>query len=149
MVALDVKHSIEPVKVTAGHPFYALRGVPLEQANDRTVNWLAKGKVKPEWVEAGQLQKGDYVAQVIPTETAMVDSFDADDARLYGILLGDGICQKTGCNGVFQAIHKTIPILISCVHIWLNVASIVGKMGVAKPTHKFIGQAVVKCAQCH
>ena len=28
MVALDVKHSIEPVKVTAGHPFYALRGVP-------------------------------------------------------------------------------------------------------------------------
>ncbi|MEN9423381.1 MAG: hypothetical protein RL122_764 [Pseudomonadota bacterium] len=88
MVALDVKHSIEPVKVTAGHPFYALRGVPMEQANDRTVNWLAKGKVKPEWVEAAQLQKGDYVAQVIPTETVMVDGFDADDARLYGILLG-------------------------------------------------------------
>ncbi len=88
MVALDVKHSIEPVKVTAGHPFYALRGVPLEQANDRTVNWLAKGKVKPEWVEAGQLQKGDYVAQVIPTETVMVEGFDADDAWLYGILLG-------------------------------------------------------------
>ncbi len=96
MVALDVKHSIEPVKVTAGHPFYALRGVPLEQANDRTVNWLAKGKVKPEWVEAGQLQKGDYVAQVIPTETVMVDGFDADDARLYGILLGDGHLSKDG-----------------------------------------------------
>ncbi|MDQ5768571.1 ribonucleoside-diphosphate reductase subunit alpha [Thiothrix subterranea] len=96
MVALDVKHSIEPVKVTAGHPFYALRGVPLEQANDRTVNWLAKGKVKPEWVEAAQLQKGDYVAQVIPTETVMVDGFDADDARLYGILLGDGHLSKDG-----------------------------------------------------
>ncbi|QQZ29141.1 ribonucleoside-diphosphate reductase subunit alpha [Thiothrix subterranea] len=96
MVALDVKHSIEPVKVTAGHPFYALRGVPLEQANDRAVNWLAKGKVKPEWVEAAQLQKGDYVAQVIPTETVMVDGFDADDARLYGILLGDGHLSKDG-----------------------------------------------------
>lgn len=96
MVALDVKHSIEPVKVTAGHPFYALRGVPLEQANDRTVNWLAKGKVKPEWVEAAQLQKGDYVAQVIPTETVMVDGFSVDDARLYGILLGDGHLSKDG-----------------------------------------------------
>lgn len=96
MVALDVKHSIEPVKVTAGHPFYALRGVPLEQANDRTVNWLAKNKVKPEWVEAGQLQKGDYVAQVIPTETVMVDGFSVDDARLYGILLGDGHLSKDG-----------------------------------------------------
>ncbi len=96
MVALDVKHSIEPVKVTAGHPFYALCGVPMEQANDRTVNWLAKGKVKPEWVEAAQLQKGDYVAQVIPTETVLVDGFDADDARLYGILLGDGHLSKDG-----------------------------------------------------
>ena len=57
MVALDVKHSIEPVKVTAGHPFYAMRGVPMEQANDRTVNWLAKGKVKPEWAEAANCKK--------------------------------------------------------------------------------------------
>lgn len=96
MVALDVKHSLEPVKVTAGHPFYAIRGVPLEQTNDRTVNWLAKGKVKPEWVEAAQLQKGDYVAQVIPTETVMVDGFSVDDARLYGILLGDGHLSKDG-----------------------------------------------------
>lgn len=96
MVALDVKHAIEPLKVTAGHPFYAIRGVPLEQANSRTLDWLAKGKVKPEWAEAGQLQKGDYVAQVIPTETVLVDGFTADDARLYGILLGDGHLSKNG-----------------------------------------------------
>ncbi|WMP15969.1 ribonucleoside-diphosphate reductase subunit alpha [Thiothrix lacustris] len=88
MVAVNVKHSIESMKVTAGHPFYALRGVPLEQANSRTLNWLEKGKVKPEWVEAGQLQQGDYLAQVIPSETVMVDGFSAEDARLYGILLG-------------------------------------------------------------
>ncbi|EIJ35309.1 ribonucleoside-diphosphate reductase, alpha subunit [Thiothrix nivea DSM 5205] len=96
MVALDVKHSVEPVKVTAGHPFYAIRGVPMEQANSHTHDWLAKGKVKQEWVEAGQLQKGDYVAQVIPTETVVVHGFDADDARLYGILLGDGHLSKNG-----------------------------------------------------
>ncbi|MDP2352418.1 MAG: ribonucleoside-diphosphate reductase subunit alpha [Pseudomonadota bacterium] len=96
MVALDVKHSIEPMKVTAGHPFRAIRGVPLEQANNRTDNWLDKGKVKVEWVEAGQLSKGDYVAQVIPSETVVVAGFDEEDARLYGILLGDGHLAKDG-----------------------------------------------------
>ncbi|HPY41830.1 MAG TPA: ribonucleotide reductase N-terminal alpha domain-containing protein, partial [Thiolinea sp.] len=96
MVALDVKHSIEPVKVTAGHPFWAIKGVPMEQANARTRKWLESGKVEAAWVEAGQLQAGDYVAQVIPTETVLVDGFSAEDARLYGILLGDGHLSKDG-----------------------------------------------------
>lgn len=96
MVALDVKHSIEHVKVTAGHPFWAIQGVPMEQANARTRKWLDSGKVQAAWVEAGQLQAGDYVAQVIPTETVVVGGFTAEDARLYGILLGDGHMSKDG-----------------------------------------------------
>lgn len=94
MVAVDIKHSIAPVRVTAGHPMYAIQGIPLGQANERTNEWLAKGKVAPKWIEAGQLQKGDFIAQVIPTETVMVQGFTADDARLYGILLGDGHMTK-------------------------------------------------------
>ena len=96
MVALDIKHAIESVRVTAGHPFYALRGVPLEQSAERTLDWLQKGKVSPDWVDAGRLQKGDYVAQVIPTEVVPVDGLTAEDARLYGILLGDGHLSKDG-----------------------------------------------------
>ena len=96
MVEVRVKHSVKPLHVTAGHPFWALRDVPMEQANDRTLDWLAKGKVKPEWVEAGELANGDYVAQVIPKEVVPVAGFDDDDARLYGILLGDGHCSADG-----------------------------------------------------
>ncbi len=96
MVALNVKHALEPVKVTAGHPFYAVRGIPLGQSSARSQQWLAKGKVSPAWVDAGLLQTGDYLAQVIPTETLPVASFDAEDARLYGILLGDGHLSKDG-----------------------------------------------------
>jgi ribonucleoside-diphosphate reductase alpha chain len=94
MVEIDVKHSIEKTRVTDGHPFYAIRGVPMEQANHRTHEWLEKGKVSPEWIEAGQLQKGDYIAQVIPKETVKVAELDEEDARLYGILLGDGHLAK-------------------------------------------------------
>ena len=57
MVAIDIKHSLEPVHVTAGHPFYAIRGVPMEQSIERTLEWLEKGKVKCEWVDAGQFKE--------------------------------------------------------------------------------------------
>ncbi len=96
MVALTIKHSLTPISVTAGHPLYAIRGVPMEQSNDRTIQWLKKGKVKCEWVEAGQLKQGDYVAQVIPKEVIRVPEIDEEDARFYGILLGDGHMDKDG-----------------------------------------------------
>ena len=104
MVEVRVKHSVEPLKVTAGHPFWAIRDVPPggrweageEPSIRRTLEWIAKGKVRPEWVEAGELGAGDYVAQVIPKEVVPVPGFDDDDARLYGILLGDGHCSADG-----------------------------------------------------
>lgn len=96
MVSITAKHSIESITVTAGHPFYAIRGVPLEQAQARTLEWLKKGKLKQEWVEAGKLQRGDYIASVIPQEVVQVPGIDQEDARLYGILLGDGHLSKEG-----------------------------------------------------
>ena len=96
MVALDVKHSIEPLEVTDAHPFWAIQGVPVGQANARTEAWLDKGKVAPQWVESGHLQAGDYIGFAIPTEVVAVPGFTEDDARLYGILLGDGHLSKDG-----------------------------------------------------
>ncbi len=96
MVAVDVKHSIEPLTVTSGHPFFAIRGVPMEQSCRRTRKWLEQGKIRAEWIEAGELTKGNYVAQVIPTEVVPVAGFTAEEARLYGILLGDGHLSKNG-----------------------------------------------------
>lgn len=96
MVALDVKHSIEPLEVTDAHPFWAIQGVPVGQANARTEAWLDKGKIVPQWVESGHLQAGDYIGFAIPTEVVPVAGLTEDDARLYGILLGDGHLSKDG-----------------------------------------------------
>jgi ribonucleoside-diphosphate reductase alpha chain len=96
MLAIRVKHAIEPLQVTTQHPFYAIRGVPMEQANARTQQWIEKGKVHAEWVDAAGLARGDYVAQVVPTEVVPVAGLTHDDARLYGILLGDGHLSKQG-----------------------------------------------------
>ena len=96
MVEIKVKHSLSPIKVTTEHPLWALQNVPMGQENRRTINWLNRNKVSPEWIEAGMLKKGDYVAQVIPKEIVPVIGVDEEDARLYGILLGDGHCSKNG-----------------------------------------------------
>lgn len=96
MVSVKVKHALEPMQVTAGHPFYTIRGVPMEQSNARTQQWLQKGKVRCEWVEAGELQAGDFIAQMIPQQTVDVAEISVEDAYLYGILLGDGHLSKNG-----------------------------------------------------
>ena len=96
MVEVEVKHAAQPLRVTAGHPVWAIQGVPKGQSVDRTLGWIAKGKVRPAWVDAGELRKGDYVAQAIPQETVPVAGFDDDAARLYGILLGAGHCSEDG-----------------------------------------------------
>ena len=96
MLSIDVKHSLEPLEVTDAHPFWALTGVPLEQSCERTAEWIAKGKVMPQWTDAGKLAVGDYIGLTIPTEVVRVDGLTEDDARLYGILLGDGHLSKDG-----------------------------------------------------
>lgn len=96
MCSIDIKHSIEPVRVTTAHPFYAIQGVPLEQANHRTYKALSKGTISAAWTEANKLKVGDFVAQVIPKEIIPAAGFTEEDARLYGMLLGDGHCSKNG-----------------------------------------------------
>ena len=76
MVEITVEHALRPLRVTTGHPLWAIPAAATDG--------------EPGWIDAGQLQPGDHVAQSIPQEVVPVAGFDADDARLYGILLGDG-----------------------------------------------------------
>lgn len=92
MVSIKIKHSLEPLCVTSGHPIFAIKDVPHEQSIERTLKQIKAGRYAAEWVEAGLLEKGDYVAQVVPTEVIPVAEFTENDARLYGIMLGDGHC---------------------------------------------------------
>jgi ribonucleoside-diphosphate reductase alpha chain len=94
MVSVEIKHSLGPVRVTSGHPFYAIRGVPTGRSPERTLDWIESRGVTAEWIDAGKLQAGDYVAQVIPTEVVPVPGFTVEDARLYGIVLGGATLDK-------------------------------------------------------
>ena len=89
MLEIDVKHSIDKLKVTDAHPIYAIQGANLETSISDTLNALEKGKLNTDWIEAKKLKVGDYVAQPIPKMVSPIENFTDDDARMYGIMLGD------------------------------------------------------------
>lgn len=140
MVEVDAKHSIEPLTVTAGHPLYAIQGVPLEQSNERTFEWLAKGKVQAAWVEAGMLSRGDYLGQVVPKEIIPVHDLTEDDARLYGILLGDGHLSKNGSQWGYRATHSATRTCRSYATTSPLAISTSGRMGAVTPTCRSTGR---------
>ena len=100
MVEVDVKHSVHPLRVTAGHPVWAVRAPGGCGSFGDVSDWLrrarAKEKLVPEWVEAGDLKKHDFVAQVVPDEKMPVQGFAADDARMLGLLLSDQRASDAG-----------------------------------------------------
>ena len=101
MVEVDVKHSIFPVKTTSNHPFFVVQPRQKNLGLTRTLKDLNAGKNQPSWTEAGKLNEGDFVAQIIPTKITSVEGFTEDDARLYGIILGDGHCSKREFDNAF------------------------------------------------
>ncbi len=123
MVSVEIKHSLEALSVTTGHPFYAILGVPMEQSIERTIQWLGKGKIRCEWADAGKLKKGDYVAQVIPQEVVPVPDLDVEDARLYGILLGDGHLTKNEMEWSISG-NPTSDIHLEFVRHYLHIRGI-------------------------
>lgn len=129
MVAIDVKHSSNLIKVTSGHPILSVKGASKEQSISRTLAQLGAGKLSLDWVEAKDLSSGDYVAQVIPTENVFVDNFTAEDAYIYGLMLGDGHVIKSekeaGISFNTQANADSISRLVSYlenknIHSWRN-----------------------------
>lgn len=84
MVSLDLVKSMEPLEVTTGHPFWAIR--------DKSV----EGVSVPEWVEAGELTTASLVGQKVPTEVIKADGFTVDDITMYAMLLMNGSMTKDG-----------------------------------------------------
>ena len=141
MVAVKIKHSVTPIRVTTGHPFFAIRGVPVEQACERTMRWLANGKVRSQWVDAGDLRPGDYVAQTIPTQIIPARAFPRRTRACTAFYWATGTFRRTAANGASPAIRSATAIWSSSGSISPRAASIRGRPAGARPICRSIGRA--------
>jgi ribonucleoside-diphosphate reductase alpha chain len=96
MVEIEFEYAIRPIQVTAGHPLWAVKNGFFATSTTSKERWgkSTTAELPAQWLEASQLEAGDYVAQVIPQEIVPVEDFSEIEARLYGIMLGKGYCVK-------------------------------------------------------
>ena len=73
MVEIEVNGNFNSIQVTSGHPIYS--------KNDSNL----------DWIEAGKLKVGDFVAQPIPQDINYDKSITEEDAYIYGLMLVAGI----------------------------------------------------------
>jgi len=112
MYEVDVKHSIDKIKVTGEHPLYAIQGVPYGQSNNRTLKQLEKGHICADWTEVNKLSRGDFIAYPIPQDSVFNPEISLDDAYMYGLMLGDGHILKNGHEvGISFNIDKDLNII--------------------------------------
>jgi len=87
---IQLKNAIYPVRVTPEHQVFALKGQTKGLNFDVIRNRLEKKIAAPEFTDAGELNPTDFLVFPIPSYEADLPNFSEEDARLYGILLGDG-----------------------------------------------------------
>ena len=90
MLDIQVKNAVYPVRVTPEHQILALRGQALGLNFDVIRNRLEKNISKPEFCDARELLKGDFLVFPIPQYEQDIAGISEEDCRFYGILLGDG-----------------------------------------------------------
>jgi ribonucleoside-diphosphate reductase alpha chain len=90
MLDIQIKNAVYPVRVTPEHQILALKGQALGLNFDVITNRLEKNIAKPEYCDAGELMKGDFVVFPIPQYECDIKGITEEDCRFYGILLGDG-----------------------------------------------------------
>ena len=104
MVAVTPKHSLYPI-YSHCRPSVLCNPKCPRRTIDLTDNGRIKnGTLKTEWVEAGQLQKGDYIAQVIPQEIVPVPEIPK---KMHGFTAFSSVmdtCLKTATSGEFPEI---------------------------------------------
>ena len=94
MFEISTMHSLQPMIVTPEHPLLVVSG---QTQNYRVLrNRLEKGLVELEYKEAKDCAKMDLMAISIPTFEKDRIEISAEDCYFYGLLLGDGFCERGG-----------------------------------------------------
>ena len=87
-LAIKTAYSVDRIQVTPEHPFYILKknNVPTLSPYNPNINLNTN---QFEWIEAKDIQEGDWLVSAAPSETDDMDDskISEDDCYMYGILL--------------------------------------------------------------
>ena len=103
---IDVKHSLGPLRVTDMHPLWVIKNSTyIETKFKRLISALDRKLVVPEFVEAREVRKNDFVGFPIPKWEQDIVHFTEDDCRMYGILVGSDAELSQTCRIAFTNVE--------------------------------------------
>mgnify|MGYP002632007004 CR=1 FL=1 len=76
--------------ITPEHPIYVLRDISNHLDFDAIKQQLTHHTIKPEWIDANDVEKDDFMILKIPEYEKDIDSISKEDCHMYGILLATG-----------------------------------------------------------
>jgi ribonucleotide reductase alpha subunit len=103
---IDVKYSLGPLRVTDMHPLWVIKNSTyIETKFKRLISALDRKLVVPEFVEARDVRKNDFVGFPIPKWEQDIVHFTEDDCRMYGILVGSDAELSQTCRIAFTSVE--------------------------------------------
>lgn len=103
---IDVKHSLGPLRVTDMHPLWVIKNSTyIETKFKRLISALDRKLVVPDFVEAREVRKNDFVGFPIPKWEQDIVHFTEDDCRMYGILVGSDAELSQTCRIAFTSVE--------------------------------------------
>ena len=103
---IDVKYSLGPLRVTDMHPLWVIKNSTyIETKFKRLISALDRKLVVPEFVEAREVRKNDFVGFPIPKWEQDIVHFTEDDCRMYGILVGSDAELSQTCRIAFTSVE--------------------------------------------
>jgi ribonucleoside-diphosphate reductase alpha chain len=107
ILTIKITHAMENVDVTKEHQIYTIRNQAL-MLNYSTIRKRLEAKtIAPEYCDAKELKKGDFVGFPIP-KYIQDHSETMDFFRFYGILIGDGhVCANRNEYGLTLGFNKS------------------------------------------
>ena len=103
---IDVKYSLGPLRVTDMHPLWVIKNSTyIETKFKRLISALDRKLVVPEFVEAREVRKNDFVGFPIPKWEQDIVHSTEDDCRMYGILVGSDAELSQTCRIAFTSVE--------------------------------------------
>ena len=103
---IDVKHSLGPLRVTDMHPLWVIKNTTyIETKFKRLISALDRKLIVPDFVEARDVRKNDFVGFPIPKWEQDIVHFTEDDCRMYGILVGSDAELSQTCRIAFTSVE--------------------------------------------
>jgi ribonucleoside-diphosphate reductase alpha subunit len=86
MLEIKSANSRDVLTITSEHPVYCLKN-PKGLTNEHIITRLRNGLIKPEWIDADDLNPGDMLINTIPTYEKDIEHLTEEDCYMYGVMV--------------------------------------------------------------